>query len=203
MADSGGPGHKDWPAASNANNARPARSRGRLRDYWEPPSLLAKVISALLGAVTALAGLLSALVATGIIYYRPATPARSITPTPSVSVLYSTEGLRLSLGQCFNLDTGQAQCGEEDIVLPERQVGMLGISNGAQVNELGVRSLADYNALDPTTLKGLSYGSERLIKVTPGLLIAVKTHSGNFAKVWVSIVQTPAYTLKMTNYYRG
>jgi len=50
-------------------------------------------------------------------------------------------------------------------VLPERQVGMLGISNGAQVNDLGVRSLADYNALDPATLKGLSYGSERLIKV--------------------------------------
>jgi len=203
MADSGGPGHKDWPAVSNANNARPPRSRGRLRDYWEPLSLLAKVITALLGAVTALAGLLSALVATGIIYYRPATPARSITPTPSVSVVYTTEGLRLRLGQCFNLDTGQAQCGEEDIGLPERQTGMLAISNGAQVDQLGARTLADYNALDPIKLEGLSYSNVRIIDLAAGQLIAVKTHSGNFAKLWVSIVQTPDYTLKMTTYYVG
>lgn len=203
MADIGGPGHKDWPASSDASSARSARPKGRLRDYWEPMSWLAKVITALLGAVTAVAGLLSALVATGIIYYRPATPVRSITPTPSVSVVYTTEGLRLRLGQCFNLDTGQAQCGEEDIGLPERQTGMLAISNGAQVDQLGARTLADYNALDPIKLEGLSYSNVRIIDLAAGQLIAVKTHSGNFAKLWVSIVQTPDYTLKMTNYHVG
>ena len=204
MADIGGPGHKDWPAASDASSsARPAGPRGRLRDYWEPLSWLVKLFTALLGAVTAVAGLLSALVATGIIYYRPATPTQSITPTPSVAVVYTTEGLRLHLGQCFDLDRGQAQCGEEDIGLPERQTGMLAVSNGAQVVQLGARSLADYNALDPIKLAGLSYSNVRIIDLAAGQLIAVKTHSGNFAKLWVSIVQTPDYTLKMTNYHLG
>jgi len=65
------------------------------------------------------------------------------------------------------------------------------------------RSLADYNALDPIKLEGLSYSNVRIIDLAAGQLIAVKTHSGNFAKLWVSIVQTPDYTLKMTTYYVG
>lgn len=202
MADTSDPGRGDWPAARNANGGRSTRPRGVLRVYWEPTSGVVAVISAVLGTVTAVTGLLSALVATGIIH-GPASSPQSTTPAPVVSVMYSAEGLQLRLGQCFNLDTGQAQCGEEDIALPERQVGILGISNGAQANQLGVRSLRDYNALDPVTLKGLSYSNVRVVNVTAGLLIAVKTHGGNFAKIWVSIVQTPDYTLKVTNYHTG
>ena len=36
-----------------------------------------------------------------------------------------------------------------------------------------------------------------------GLLLGVRTHRGSYAKVWVSIVQTPDFTLKMTTYQMG
>lgn len=66
---------------------------GRLRAYWEP--LLGLVMTALLAAVTAVARLLSVLVATGII--DDLLSRRSpTTPTHWISLVYSTEGLRLN-----------------------------------------------------------------------------------------------------------
>jgi hypothetical protein len=152
-------------------------------------------------AVAAVAGLLTALVAAGIIHGPQAPPAREATRT--AAVVYSTEGSRLRLGQCFNLDTGLAQCGEEDLALPERQVGLLALQNGAEVSVLGVRSLAEYNALDASTLSGRSYTDTRTVPLQAGLLLGVRTHRGNYAKVWVSIVQTPDFTLEMTTYQMG
>jgi N-acetylneuraminic acid mutarotase len=84
VADSGDPGRGDQPAAGNAHGGTFARPAGWVRAYWEPLSGLVKTITALMGAVTAVAGLLSALVAAGIIH-GPLTVAPSASPSASPS----------------------------------------------------------------------------------------------------------------------
>jgi hypothetical protein len=177
---------------------------GRLRQRWEPVSTVVRAIAAVAAAVAGVTGLLSTLVAAGVIHGAQPPPVSAASqPVQGASVAYSTEGLRLRLGQCFGLDSGVARCGEEDLALPERQVGLLALQNGAEVSVLGVRSLADYHALDAAQLSRLSYSDVRTVALQGGLLLAVRTHTGNYAKVWVAIVQTPDYTLRMTDYRMG
>jgi hypothetical protein len=177
---------------------------GTLRNRWEPVLLLGRIIATTAAAVAGVAGLLSALVAAGIIHGAQPPPASvSSEPAQPTAVVYSTEGLQLRLGQCFNLDTGLAQCGEEDLALPQRQIGLLALQNGSEVSVLGVRSLADYNALNAPQLSGRSYTAMRTVPLEAGLLLGVRTLRGSYAKVWVSIVQTPDFTFKMTTYHLG
>ncbi len=65
--------------------------------------------------------------------------------------------------------------------------------NGARIAYLGVRTLAQFNAIDAAQLQALAYGSSPIVgdnnasnQLVPGAVFAVTTNAGNISKVRVT-----------------